>query len=165
MSVSSQKDSQEALIAKERLELETEPEAELVELAGIYQSKGLSPDTAHQVAVELTKHDALGAHLEAELGLREDAVASPLAAAGASALAFTLGAILPLLTILLFPEETRVLWTFGAVLIALAITGYGSARIGDNPATRPTVRIVLGGALALAATFLIGSLLGTTGVV
>ena len=165
VSVSSQKDSQEALIAKERLELETEPEAELAELAGIYESKGLSPDTAHQVAVELTEHDALGAHLEAELGLREDAVASPLAAAGASALAFTLGAILPLLTILLFPEDSRVPATFVAVLVALAGTGYGSARIGGNAAIRPTVRIVVGGALALAATFLIGSLLGTTGVV
>ncbi len=136
----------------------------MAELAGIYESKGLSAGTAQQVAVELTEHDALAAHLEAELGLREDAVVSPVAAAGASALAFTLGALLPLLTILLLAADIRVPATFVAVLLALAGTGYVSARIGGNPVKRPILRIVIGGALALVATFLIGSLLGTTGV-
>lgn len=165
VSVSSQSDSQIALIAKERRELAEEPEAELVELAGLYEAKGLSEDTARRVAVELTAKDALAAHLETELGLREDEVASPLAAAGASALAFSIGALLPLLAILLPPPEVRVPVTFAVVLLALAATGYVSARIGNSPPLRPTIRVVIGGAIALAATYLIGSLLGATGVV
>lgn len=165
VSVSSQSDSQRALIAKERRELEEEPERELAELTGLYEAKGLSADTARRVAVELTRHDALAAHLETELGLKVDDVASPLAAAGASALAFTIGAILPLLAILLPPVGVRVPITFAVVLLALAGTGFTSARIGGSHPLRPTIRIVFGGALALAATFAIGSLLGTTGVV
>ncbi|SKC39944.1 MULTISPECIES: VIT family protein [Plantibacter] len=165
VSVSSQRDSQRALIAKERRELSDDPEAELAELAGIYEAKGLQPTTARRVAEELTAHDPLTAHLEAELGITEDAVVSPWAAAGASALAFTVGALLPLLAILLPPPEVRVPITFVVVLIALALTGFTSARIGGNPAIRPTVRVVVGGALALAATFAIGTLLGTSGVV
>jgi len=165
VSVSSQRDSQQALIAKERRELSDDPEAELAELAGIYEAKGLQPTTARRVAEELTAHDPLTAHLEAELGITEDAVVSPWAAAGASALAFTVGALLPLLAILLPPPEVRVPITFVVVLIALALTGFTSARIGGNSAIRPTVRVVVGGALALAATFAIGTLLGTSGVV
>lgn len=165
VSVSSQRDSQRALIAKERGELADEPAAELEELAGIYEAKGLRPATARQVAEELTLHDPLTAHLEAELGITEDAVVSPWAAAGASALAFTLGALLPLLAILLPPQEVRVPITFLVVLLALALTGFTSAKIGGNPAARPTIRVVLGGALALGATFALGTFLGTTGVV
>ncbi|WP_411557509.1 VIT family protein [Plantibacter sp. MPB07] len=165
VSVSSQRDSQRALIAKERRELSDDPEAELAELAGIYEAKGLQPTTARRVAEELTAHDPLTAHLEAELGITEDAVVSPWAAAGASALAFTVGALLPLLAILLPPPEVRVPITFVVVLIALALTGFTSARIGGNPVLRPTVRVVVGGALALTATFAIGTLLGTSGVV
>lgn len=165
VSVSSQRDSQRALIAKERRELSDDPEAELAELAGIYEAKGLQPTTARRVAEELTAHDPLTAHLEAELGITEDAVVSPWAAAGASALAFTIGALLPLLAILLPPPEVRVPITFAVVLVALALTGFTSARIGGNPALRPTVRVVVGGALALAVTFAIGTLLGTSGVV
>ncbi|WP_425280952.1 VIT1/CCC1 transporter family protein [Pseudoclavibacter terrae] len=165
VSVSSQSDSQRALIAKEWRELEEEPEEELAELAGLYEQKGLTPETARRVATELTARNALAAHLETELGLSEEAVASPLAAAGASALAFTMGALLPLLSILLMPADFRVPATFAVVLLALAATGYVSARIGQSPPLRPTIRVVVGGALALAATFLIGSLLGTSGVV
>ena len=165
VSVSSQRDSQRALIAKERRELDELPDEELAELAAIYQSKGLSAATAKRVADELTAHDALAAHLEAELGITETDVVSPWQAAGASALAFTVGAVLPLLAILLPPEPVRVPVTFAAVLVALALTGATSARIGGSAWLRPTVRVVVGGALALAATFLIGTLLGTTGVV
>jgi VIT1/CCC1 family predicted Fe2+/Mn2+ transporter len=165
VSVSSQRDTQRALIAKERRELRELPEEELAELAGIYRAKGLSAATAEKVAQELTAHDALTAHLEAELGIVEEDVVSPWQAAGASALAFTIGALLPLLAILLPPEPARVPVTFAAVLIALALTGALSARIGGSPWLRPTVRVVVGGAMALAATFLIGTLLGTTGVV
>jgi VIT1/CCC1 family predicted Fe2+/Mn2+ transporter len=165
VSVSSQRDSQRALIAKERRELAELPEEELAELAAIYEAKGMSAATAQRVAEELTAHDALAAHLEAELGISETDVVSPWQAAGASALAFSIGAVLPMLAILLPPDPVRVPVTFAAVLIALALTGAASARIGGSPWVRPTVRVVVGGALALAATFLIGTLLGTTGVV
>ena len=165
VSVSSQRDSQRALVAQERRELATMPEEELAELATLYEAKGMSAATAALVATELTAHDALSAHLEAELGINEDDIVSPWQAAGASALAFFIGAALPMLAILLPPAEARVPVTFAAVLVALAITGVMSARIGGSPWLRPTLRVVLGGALALAATFLIGTLLGTTGVV
>lgn len=165
VSVSSQRDSQRALIAKESGELRDLPEQELDELAGLYAAKGLSPQTARQVAVELTEHDALGAHLEAELGIREEDVVSPWQAAGASALAFTVGALLPLAAILLLPESVRIPLTFVAVLGALAATGALSAWIGGSPWLRPTMRVVIGGGLALGATFLIGTLLGVSGVV
>lgn len=165
VSVSSQRDSQHALIAKERVELAEMPDEELSELAAIYESKGLSPRTAMTVAEELTAHDALSAHLEAELGINEADVVSPWQAAGTSALAFFIGAMLPLLAILLPPESIRVPVTFAAVLVALAITGATGARIGGSHWLRPTLRVVIGGAIALAATFLIGTLLGTTGVV
>jgi len=165
VSVSSQRDSQRALIAKERRELAEEPDVELDELTAIYRDKGLSETTARQVAIELTDHDVLAAHLEAELNITEDDIVSPWQAAGASALAFTIGAVLPMLAILLPPASVRVPITFVAVLVALAITGATSARIGGSPVPRAIARVVLGGAIALAATFLIGSALGTSGVV
>jgi VIT1/CCC1 family predicted Fe2+/Mn2+ transporter len=165
VSVSSQRDTQHALIAKERAELRDLPEQELAELTSIYRRKGLSEETATKVAVELTAHDALAAHLDAELGIKEDEIVSPWHAAGASALAFFLGAILPMLAILLPPENLRVPVTFVAVAVALAITGATSAWIGGSHWLRPTVRVVIGGALALAATFIIGTLLGNYAVV
>ncbi|HEY8700268.1 MAG TPA: VIT family protein [Arthrobacter sp.] len=165
VSVSSQKDSQEALIEKERRELLEQPEEELAELAAIYQAKGLSAGTAHTVARELTAHDALGAHLAAELNINETDIVSPWHAAIASALAFLIGAVLPMLAILLPPAELRVPMTFGAVLLALALTGALGAWIGGGSKSRAAVRVVVGGALALAATFSIGNLLGATGVV
>lgn len=165
VSVSSQRDSQHSLIAKERRELEEMPEEELLELAAMYESKGLSAKTALTVAEELTAHDPLSAHLEVELGINEADVVSPWQAAGASALAFFIGAVLPLVAILLPPQSMRVPVTFAAVLVALAVTGATGARVGGSPWLRPTLRVVIGGAIALAATFLIGTLLGTTGVV
>ena len=161
VSVSSQRDSQRALIVKESRELQDSPEQELAELAGIYRAKGLSEATALQVAGELTEHDALAAHLEAELGITEADVVSPWQAAGASALSFVIGAVLPLIAILLPPAGWRVPVTFISVLVALALTGAVGARIGGSPILRATVRVVVGGAIALAATFLIGTLLGT----
>ena len=165
VSVSSQRDTQRSFIAKERQELATMPDEELRELAGLYEAKGLSPETAAAVAEELTAHDALRAHLEIELGINEDDIVSPWQAAGVSALAFFVGALLPMLAILLPPASVRVPVTFAAVLVALAITGALSARIGGSPWVRPTLRVVVGGAIALGATFLIGTLLGTTGIV
>ncbi|HEY9498105.1 MAG TPA: VIT family protein [Terrimesophilobacter sp.] len=165
VSVSSQSDSQRALIAKERQELKDDPEAELEELVGLYEAKGLSPATARLVAVERTEHDALGAHLDVELHITEGEVASAWHAAFASALAFMLGAVLPMAAILLPPESVRIPITFAAVLISLAITGAVGAMIGSSPVLRPTLRVVTGGALALGVTFAIGSLLGTSGIV
>jgi len=163
VSVSSQKDSQEALIEKERRELAEQPEEELAELAAIYQAKGLSADTAHTVAKELTAHDALGAHLSAELNIDETDIVSPWHAALASAIAFLVGAILPMLAILLPPENVRVPLTFAAVLVALAATGTLGAWIGGGSKMKAAVRVVIGGAAALLTTFLIGSWLGASG--
>jgi len=160
VSVSSQRDAQTTLIAKERLELETEPEAELDELAGLYEDRGLSAETARQVAVELTAHDALAAHLSAELNLSEDDVASAGNAAFASAASFLVGGLIPFLAVVLLPEGVRVPLTFVSVLVALALTGYLSSRVNDTPRLRPTARLVAGGALALVATFVVGSAVG-----
>ncbi|MEW2462100.1 MULTISPECIES: VIT1/CCC1 transporter family protein [Microbacterium] len=165
VSVSSQRDSERALIAKEKEELRTMPEAELAELTSLYRDRGLTEDTARRVAEELTAHDALSAHLEVELGIDQDDLVNPWHAALSSAIAFTLGALLPLLAILLPPPDWRVPVTFVAVLIALAATGTISARIGGSAPGRAALRLVIGGALALLATWLIGTLLGTTGVV
>jgi vacuolar iron transporter family protein len=162
VSVSSQRDSERALIAKEKTELATMPHEELAELTKLYQDKGLSPKTARQVAKELTANDALAAHLDAELNIDQNDVVSPWRAAYASAVAFTIGGLLPLLAIIVFPASTRIPATFAAVLIALALTGATGGYLGDSPIFRPMVRVVFGGALALAATFLIGRLLGTT---
>ncbi|MFL2000772.1 VIT1/CCC1 transporter family protein [Microbacterium sp. A1-JK] len=165
VSVSSQRDSERALIAQEKRELRDMPEEELGELALMYRRRGLSEATAEQVARELTAHDALAAHLEVELHIDQDDLVSPWQAAASSALAFTVGALLPLLAILLPAPEWRVPVTAVAVLVALAITGTISARLGGSSAPRAVVRLVVGGALALAATYAIGALLGTTGVV
>jgi VIT1/CCC1 family predicted Fe2+/Mn2+ transporter len=165
VSVSSQRDSQQALIEKERRELLEQPEEELAELAAIYQGKGLSADTARTVARELTARDALAAHLSAELNIDETDIVSPWHAAFASAIAFLAGAILPMLAILLPPENIRVPLTFLAVLVALAVTGALGAWIGGGSKWRAAVRVVIGGALALMATFLIGNLLGASGIV
>jgi vacuolar iron transporter family protein len=165
VSVSSQRDSQRAVISDEIRAHRERPEDELEELVTVYQDKGLSPETARQVAVELTRHDSVTAHLEAELGITEEQVVSPWQAAWASALAFTSGGVLPLLAILLPPARIRVPVAFVVVLAALAATGALSGWIGGVHWLRPTVRVVAGGALALTVTFLIGTLLNSSGVV
>ena len=164
VSVSSQRDSERALIAKERRELATMPEEEFAELVQLYRDRGLTEETAHQVATELTAHDALAAHLEVELHIDQDDLVNPWHAALSSALAFTIGALLPLLAILLTPIEWRIPVTFAVVLLALATTGTIAARIGGSSPGRSVLRLVFGGALALLATWLIGTLLGTTGL-
>ncbi len=162
VSVSSQRDTERALIAKETRELRDMPAEELDELTQLYRDRGLSDDTARRVAEELTAHDALAAHLEVELHIDQDDLVNPWHAAISSAIAFTAGALLPLLAILLPPPEWRVPVTFAAVLVALAITGSISARLGGARRGRAIARLVIGGALALGATWLIGTLLGTT---
>ncbi len=162
VSVSSQRDSEHALIQKEKRELAEDPEAELAELVGMYEAQGLSRDTATRVENELTASDALKAHLSVELNIDAEDVVSPWAAAFASAVAFTIGALLPLATILLAPVEIRVPLTFVAVLIALAITGYVAAVLGGARRGRAVLRTVIGGALALAATYAVGALFGVS---
>jgi VIT1/CCC1 family predicted Fe2+/Mn2+ transporter len=164
VSVSSQRDSQQALIAKERQELRDNPDEELEELAGLYQAKGLTAETSRQVAKELTEHDALAAHLTAELDIDEADVVSAWHAAFASAISFAIGGVLPLLAIVLPPQPLRVPLTFAAVLVALAITGSLGAQLGGAPRLPATLRTLVGGALALAATYGIGLLLHTQGV-
>ncbi|MDO3647983.1 VIT1/CCC1 transporter family protein [Nocardia mangyaensis] len=164
VSVSTQRDSERALLAKERRELADKPDYELAELAGIYEKKGLSPATARTVAEELTAHDAFTAHAEAELGLDPRELTNPWAAAVSSAVAFTCGALLPLLAIVLPPAEWRVPVTVVAVLLALALTGSVSARLGGSGRGRAVLRVVLGGALAMAITYGIGSLAEALGL-
>ena len=162
VSVSSQRDTERALIEKETRELAEMPDEELGELAELYEAKGLSAETARKVAEELTAHDALRAHLDIELGIDPDELTSPWQAAVSSAIAFTLGALLPFLAILLPPAEWRVPTTFVAVLIALGLTGTISATLGGAGKRRAVVRLVAGGALALAVTWALGLLLGTS---
>jgi VIT1/CCC1 family predicted Fe2+/Mn2+ transporter len=162
VSVSSQRDSEQALIAKEAAELAATPEAELDELTALYAARGLSPATARTVAEELTARDALAAHLDAELGIDPDHLVDPWRAARASAVAFVLGGLLPLLAVLVLPLGARAAGTALVVLLALAGTGAAGARLGGSGLLRPTLRVVLGGALALAATYALGRLLGTT---
>ena len=164
VSVSSQRDTERALIEKERRELAEMPDEELDELTSLYQDRGLTPETARKVAEELTAHDALAAHLEVELHIDQDDLVNPWHAAFSSAVSFTIGAILPMLAIMLAPPPVRIAVTFVAVLVALAGTGSVSAQLGGASKPRAIARLVVGGALALAATFLIGMLLGTTGI-
>lgn len=161
VSVSTQRDSEHALLEKERRELVEEPEEELAELAGIFRDKGLSDELAMQVAEELTAHDALRAHAEAELNIDPDDLTNPWHAAWASMLAFTVGALLPLLTIVLVAAGLRVPVTVLAVVIALAVTGWVSAKFGYGPAKKAVLRNVGGGLFAMVVTYAIGAAIGT----
>ena len=161
VSVSSQRDSELAELGQEKRELADTPEVELAELTALYEAKGLSAATARTVAAELSAHDALAAHLDAELHIDPDDLVSPVQAAAASALSFTAGALLPLVAILLPPAALRVPITFVAVLIALGLAGALSARIGGSNIRRAVLRVVIGGALGLAFTYGVGHLFGT----
>jgi VIT1/CCC1 family predicted Fe2+/Mn2+ transporter len=160
VSVSSQRDSERALINKERRELAEMPDEEFEELVLIYQAKGLTPETARQVATELTEHDVLRAHLEAELHISEDQLTNPWHAAMSSAISFLVGAALPLATVLLSPVDWRIPATVVASLVALAITGGVGAYIGGSPIPRSIARVTIGGAGALAVTYAIGTAFG-----
>lgn len=164
VSVSTQRDTEKALIAKEKYELENMPEAELEELVIIYQKKGLSRDTAQIVANELTQRDAFAAHLDAELGIDPNNLTDPWHAAYASGAAFFCGAIIPIIAILITPTKWHIAATFISVLIALVFTGTLSAHAGGANKTTATIRVVLGGALAMVVTFGIGKLFGVAGI-
>ena len=162
VSVSSQRDSETSLIKRERQELQDFPAEELAELAEIYEHKGLSPSTAALVAKELTAHDVVAAHLDAELGINERQLTNPWHAAVSSAVSFLAGAALPMLAITLTPDSWRIPLTFAASLVALAVTGGVGAYLGKSPILRPVLRVTAGGALALALTWGIGALLGSS---
>ncbi len=161
VSVSTQRDSEQALIAKERRELREMPQEELEELTGLLEAKGIERRLAREVAVQLTAHDALAAHAEVELGLDPEEFTNPWHAAWASMIAFTLGALVPLLVIAFAPAEWRV-WTTGVVVaLALAVTGGVSARLGQSSIGRAVARNVAGGVLAMLVTWLVGMAFGT----
>jgi len=160
VSVSAQRDTEQALVHKERRELEEMPEAEFDELVGLLQAKGLTPETSHRVARELTDHDPLGAHLDLELGIDRDDFADPWAAALSSAVAFSAGALLPLVAVLAPPVSLRLPVAFVGVVVALTLTGAISAHLGGAPKRHAVVRLVGGGVLAMLVTYGIGQLLG-----
>jgi VIT1/CCC1 family predicted Fe2+/Mn2+ transporter len=163
VSVSSQADTEQADLARERAELATQPEAEHAELTGIYTSRGLEPALAAQVAAQLMAHDALGAHARDELGLSELTLARPLQAALASAASFAAGAALPLLVALLSPGRAIVPATIAGSLVLLVVLGAVAARLGGAPILRGAVRVTFWGAVAMATTALVGHFFGATG--
>lgn len=160
VSVSSQRDTEEAYIALEKLRLEHHPDEEFEELAAAYESRGLSRKTARKIAEELTAHDAVRAHLETELSINEDDLSSPFSAAIASLIAFTIGGIVPLATVLLVNHDLRLVATFIAVILALIVTGYLSATVGRAPRLHAIARVVAGGAVAMLITYGAGHLFG-----
>ncbi|MFI5826014.1 VIT family protein [Streptomyces sp. NPDC051578] len=162
VSVSSQRDSERAALEVERRELAQEPDAELEELTALLAQRGLSRELAREAAEQLTERDALRAHARVELGIDPDELANPWHAAWASLIAFTVGAVLPLLAIVLPGPSARVPVTVAAVLTALTLCGAAGARLGGAPPGRAILRNVLGGALAMAVTYAVGTLLGDT---
>jgi vacuolar iron transporter family protein len=160
VSVSTQRDTQRALLQRQCRQLAEMPEAKLAELAAHYTAKGLSARTARRVAAELTSHDALAAHAEVELGIDPGDLSNPWQAAMSSAISFTIGALIPLIAILLPPADMRLPVAFVSVLLALVLTGTLSAVLGGARKWRAVVRVVLGGAVAMLVTFGIGQLVG-----
>ena len=160
VSVSSQRDTERALLARERRELSETPEEELAELTDLYAGRGLSHDLAAAVAKQLTARDALAAHAEVELGINPGNLTSPWRAALASFVAFALGALLPMVAIAVPPPHLRVPVTVAAVLAALGLTGVAAARLGQAPPARAFWRNVVGGMVAMAVTYGIGTLVG-----
>jgi VIT1/CCC1 family predicted Fe2+/Mn2+ transporter len=161
VSVSSQRDTENADVQLERRELQSDPEGELRELTAIYEERGLPLGLARQVADALTARDPLAAHVRDELGLEDDRRARPLQAAGSSALAFASGGILPLLASAIAGGSIRTLATVLVTLAALAILGLTGARLGGADPTRATARVTIWGAVAMAVTYGIGALVGT----
>jgi VIT1/CCC1 family predicted Fe2+/Mn2+ transporter len=161
VSVSSQSDAEKAYIALEKKALRDMPGLELHELAHEYMKHGVSEKTAKQVAKELTDKDALRAHLRMHFNLDPDDINNPWQAAIASLLAFTAGGLVPFLAMTLSPNESRVLWTLIAVVIALTVTGYVSAVVAKASRTRAILRVLIGGIVAMGITYAVGVVFGT----
>lgn len=164
VSVSSSRDSELALLSKEKYELRHYPEEELEELTAIYRDRGLSRKTAEQVARELTASNAFKAHIDAELKIDPDNLTNPWHAALASAVSFLIGAVIPLIAVILPPLGIRVPAAVAAVVVALVITGTVSAKIGHASVMRAVIRVVSGGILAMAVTYGIGRLFNVSGL-
>ena len=160
VSVSSQSDTEQADLARERSELASAPEAEHRELAGIYVARGLTPELADQVATQLTAHDALAAHARDELGITDLSRAQPMTAALASAASFAVGALPPLVMALLVPAAQVTPVIFGGTLLLLLALGAFAARLGGAPLWRGALRVAFWGVAAMGVTGLVGHLFG-----
>ncbi|MGE5042348.1 MAG: VIT family protein [Candidatus Levyibacteriota bacterium] len=164
ISVSSSRDTEQAMLQQERHELKKYPDAEFLELIALYERKGLSKKTATTVAKELTAKDAFAAHVDAELNIDPDNLTNPWHASFASAAAFLAGAMIPLVAIIIPPESFRIPAAFLSVVVALAATGMISAKIGGAHMGRATFRVVAGGVIAMAVTYGIGKMFNTAGL-
>lgn len=162
VSVSSQRDTERADIEREKHELETSPEMELNELAGIYAQRGLDRHLAMEVAKQLTAHDQVGAHLRDELGIHPDGLAHPFQAAWVSATSFAVFALIPILFLMMAPADYRIAMIVASSLVSLAALGAYGAYLGGAPLGRATLRVSVGGVLAMGMTAAIGHLLGVT---
>jgi vacuolar iron transporter family protein len=160
VSVSSQRDSEQADIAKEMWELEHTPEHELDELTAIYKGKGLTQELARAVAIQLTKEDALKVHMAEELGISQLTLARPVQASVSSALSFSVGAAIPLIAVSVASASQRISTTVIVALLALIALGLASSRAGGAHPRRPTLRVLVGGSIAMAFTMAVGSLVG-----
>ena len=162
VSVSTQRDTERSILARERERLADDPERELAALTASLEETGIPGDLARQAAERMSEHDALDAHARVRYGIEEEAIASPLGAAFASLIAFTLGGLLPVIAVLATPVALKVPAVVLAVVVALALTGYISARLGQAKAGRATIRTILGGTAAMAVSYGIGTLLGVS---
>lgn len=160
VSVSSQTDTENADIEREKQELQDTPEEELHLLAQIYEQRGLKKETAMQVAVELTETDALGAHIRDELGINEISQANPTQAALASGVAFTVGGVLPLLVVIVASVQGMEYWLYGFTTIFLVILGATSAKTGGSNVTKAILRITIWGTIAMGLSALVGYIFG-----
>jgi VIT1/CCC1 family predicted Fe2+/Mn2+ transporter len=162
VSVSSQRDAEQADIGREKGELTAEPQAEMEELAMIYVKRGLEKDLAMKVAEKLSAHDRLGAHMRDELGIDQAALARPMQAAWISAASFAFFAGVPIAALLVAPAALRILVIAALSLVSLAALGAFGGYLGGAPLGRASLRVTLGGALAMAVTALIGRILGVS---
>ena len=162
VSVSTQKDTEKALVQKERSRLAKDPEGELAGLIKVYEDKGLSTATARLVAKEYSEIDPVAAQVEARYSIDSEEFVNPWNAAFSSAISFVLGAVLPMLAILLFPPASKFVATFLLTLVALGLAGYTSAWLSEAPRERAVVRVIIGGALAMLITGAVGHLVGLT---
>jgi VIT1/CCC1 family predicted Fe2+/Mn2+ transporter len=161
VSVSSQEETEKADIAREKAELQEMPEQELQEIIAIYKNRGLNDELAHEVAVALTKHNALETHLRDELGMTDVSAAKPLQAALASFASFLAGALLPLVVSIFAPLRTMILWQYASSIIFLMFLGAVAAKTGGAPVLKSMVKICFWGTIAMATTAIIGHLFGT----
>jgi len=162
VSVSSQRDAEQADIGREERELASEPQAELQELAMIYEKRGLEPELAMKVAEQLSAHDRLGAHLRDELGINQKSLARPLQAAWISATSFASFAVVPIAALLIAPASLRLPIIAAFSLLSLAVLGAFGGQLGGAPLGRAAFRVTLGGALAMTVTALIGRIFGVS---